>query len=95
MILHTSGEWVVNPDMPIMGGHRVCVGVHGTDNCIAIWGDSHADDRYESIANATLIAAAPEMLRVLRMVQDEPNFSKVIQAEVDDVIRLTVTEDEE
>jgi hypothetical protein len=84
-IKHTTpGPWIVGVGT-INVDKREHIGVMKANDhtkIIALTGFAGAPDENESIANAALIAAAPDMLDVLIAVHEELNTSK-------DVIDLT------
>ena len=74
--LHTPGPWVIKHDFNVMGTGR-----DGTKNrCVAQCGgysSNMVDPTRENIANAHLIAAAPELLEAL---EDVCNFLEVLMS---------------
>ena len=63
---HTPGPWTVTPDSFVMAGSRPSIGVARII--------THAQ---EFVANARLIAAAPELLALLKLLRDdwfEPHY---------------------
>lgn len=66
---HTKGPW--DAGVSIWNGNEVFTAVSRKDTSIitAICGFTGAEDEEESIANAHLIAAAPELLEALEQTQ--------------------------
>jgi len=72
---HTPGPWAVTPDSFVMAGSRPSIGVARVI--------THAK---EFVANARLIAAAPNLLEALREVEhhadDECGFMVLVRAAI-------------
>lgn len=64
MSAHTPGPWMAGVG-DYMRQECFVVGLSGTTKLVAVLGLTGAEDETESIANACLIAAAPELLEAL------------------------------
>ncbi len=63
---HTTGPWVIHPDddlHPEYSGHVMTRDGYAVADCILEWSSI---EECEQIANARLIAAAPDLLEALR-----------------------------
>lgn len=58
----TAGKWTAVAPIVVNGVEHIGVGVLGTQKAIALCGFCRAGDEPESIANAYLIASAPDLL---------------------------------
>ena len=67
MSAHTPGNWVAGV-APHKGENLFIVGLLGTKKAIALCGKTGAADEQESMANARLIAAAPDLLAALQTI---------------------------
>lgn len=85
---HTPGPWTVKHGTNVMG-IRSDVGHEGGVANTGSHGSSHVDCMPESEANARLIAAAPDMLLLLRKYIDEQiRYNIVSLGTVDEIRRL-------
>ena len=67
---HTTGPWVIHPDddlHPEYSGHVMTRDGYAVADCILEWSSI---EECEQIANARLIAAAPDLLEALRNLAD-------------------------
>lgn len=67
---HTPGPWIAGVSMYFDVEVFSVVSPTNTGRLLAITGDTGKDDEAESMANARLIAAAPDLLEALAMVRD-------------------------
>jgi hypothetical protein len=67
MSKHTPGEWSAGV-ADYIGRECFVVGLLGTKKLVAVVGDIAAMDEEESIANARLISAAPDLLAALQLI---------------------------
>ncbi len=66
---HTPGPWVIHPadeKHPEYSGHVMTTDGYSVADCVLSWSSI---ERCEQIANARLIAAAPEMLLALQVAR--------------------------
>ncbi len=77
---HTSGEWKANEPLDMEGMHHIFIEADGKilgriDGYVngSLCGEKGHPDRKQTIANARLITAAPEMLAALENLENDAN----------------------